>query len=96
MPQALPDKHHQKFNYQRNALCWLAVKFEREKFYSGPGIEPGPLALCAIVLLLRHPGQLLIQVELISLSGRKHKIFFHYWSFKYMNAYLYMSQSLWS
>ena len=35
--------------------------FEREKFYLGPGIEPGPLALRARALPLRHPGQLLIQ-----------------------------------
>ena len=37
------------------------MKFEREKFYPGPGIEPGPLALRASALPLRHPGQLLIQ-----------------------------------
>ena len=37
------------------------MKFEREKFYPGPGIEPGPLALRASVIPLRHPGQLLIQ-----------------------------------
>ena len=37
------------------------MKFEREKFYPGPGIEPGPLALHATVLPLCHPGQLLIQ-----------------------------------
>ena len=36
-------------------------KFERKKFYPGPGIEPGPLALRAIALPLRHPGQLPIQ-----------------------------------
>ena len=37
------------------------MKFEREKFYPGPGIEPGPLALRASALPLRHPGQLPIQ-----------------------------------
>ena len=46
---------------QRNALCWLVVKFEREKFYPGPRIEPRPLALRASALPLRHPGQLPIQ-----------------------------------
>ena len=39
----------------------IVVKFEREKFYPGPGIEPGPLALRASVLPLRHTGQLPIQ-----------------------------------
>ena len=34
---------------------------EREKFYPGPGIEPGPLALSASALPLRYPGQLPIQ-----------------------------------
>ena len=28
------------------------VKFEIEKFYPGPGIEPGPLALCASALTI--------------------------------------------
>ena len=37
------------------------LKFEREKFYPGPGIEPCPLALRASALPLRHAGQLLIQ-----------------------------------
>ena len=37
------------------------MKFEREKFYPGPGIEPGPLALRVSALPLRHPGQLPIQ-----------------------------------
>ena len=37
------------------------MKSEREKFYPGPRIEPGPLALRASALPLRHPGQLLIQ-----------------------------------
>ena len=37
------------------------MKFEREKVYPGPGTEPGPLALRASTLPLRHPGQLLIQ-----------------------------------
>ena len=37
------------------------VKFEREKFYPGPGIEPGHLALRASALPLRHPGQLPVQ-----------------------------------
>ena len=40
---------------------WLGVKFEREKFYPGPGIEPGPLALHDCALPLHHPGQLPIQ-----------------------------------
>ena len=34
---------------------------EREKFYPGPGIEPGPLALRASALPLSYPGQLPIQ-----------------------------------
>ena len=45
-------------------LIWSNVnveKFEREKFYPRPGIEPGSLALRASALPLRHPGQLLIQ-----------------------------------
>ena len=50
-----------KFDYQRNALSWLVLKFHREKFYPGPGIELGPLALRASALPLRHPGQLPIQ-----------------------------------
>ena len=37
------------------------MKFQREKFYPGPGIEPGPLALRASALPLRHPVQLPIQ-----------------------------------
>ena len=37
------------------------MKFEIEKFYPGPGIEPGPLALRASALPLRHAGQLPIQ-----------------------------------
>ena len=37
------------------------MKFEREKFYPGPGIEPGLLALRTSALPLRHPGQLPIQ-----------------------------------
>ena len=37
------------------------VKFEIEKFCPRPGIEPGPLALRASALSLRHPGQLPIQ-----------------------------------
>ena len=32
------------------AVCWLDVEFEREKFYPGPGIEPGPLAFRANAL----------------------------------------------
>ena len=34
------------------------MKFEREKFYPGQGIEPGLLALRASAVPLRHPGQL--------------------------------------
>ena len=45
-----------------------SLKFEREKFYPGPGIEPGPLALRASALPLRHPGQLLIQGRINLLS----------------------------
>ena len=76
------------------------MKFEIEKFYPGALIEPGPLALRASALPLRHPGQLPIQgrinlfvpiFNITSLRGRKHEIFFHYWSFKYMNACLYMT-----
>ena len=43
------------------------MKSEREKFYPGPGIEPGPLALRASALPLRHPGQVPIH-ERINLS----------------------------
>ena len=43
-------------------------EIEREKFYPRPGIEPRPLALRASALPLCHLGQLLIKVELISLS----------------------------
>ena len=32
------------------AFCWLDVEFEREKFYPGPGLEPGPLAFSANAL----------------------------------------------
>ena len=39
------------------AVC----EIQREKFYSGPGIEPGSLDLRAITLPLRYPGQLPIQ-----------------------------------
>ena len=39
----------------------VIVKSEREKFYVGPGIVPGPLALRASALPLRYPGQLPIQ-----------------------------------
>ena len=39
----------------------LYLKFERENFYPGLGIEPWPLALCASALPLCHPGQLPIQ-----------------------------------
>ena len=45
--------------YQSITIYFL--KFEIEKFYPGPGIEPGPLALRAGALPLRHPGQLPIQ-----------------------------------
>ena len=37
------------------------MKFEREKFYPGPGIEPGPVALRASALPLRYAGELPIQ-----------------------------------
>ena len=33
------------------------MKFEIEKFYPGPGIEPRPLALRARTLSLSYPGQ---------------------------------------
>ena len=39
----------------------VLLKFQIEKFYPGPGIEPGPLALRASALPLRHSGQLPIQ-----------------------------------
>ena len=32
-------------------------RIEREKFYPGPGLEPGPLALRASALPLSYPGQ---------------------------------------
>ena len=37
------------------------MKFEIEKFYPGPEVEPGPLALRASALPLHHPGHLPIQ-----------------------------------
>ena len=37
------------------------MKFEIEKFYPGPGIELGSLALHASALPLGHPGQLPIK-----------------------------------
>ena len=43
-----------------------SCEIEREKFYPGPGIGPGPLALCASVLPLRYPGQLPIQGRIIN------------------------------
>ena len=43
-------------------VCLLAsCEIEREKFYPGPGIKPGPLALRASALPLRYLGQLPIQ-----------------------------------
>ena len=39
-----------KFHYPIRAVCWLDVEFEREKFYPGPGLEPGPLAFHANAL----------------------------------------------
>ena len=39
----------------------VTCEIERKKFYPGPGIEPGPLALRASALLLRYPGQLPVQ-----------------------------------
>ena len=46
------------------------MKFEKEKFYPGPGIEPGPLALRASALPLRHPGQVRVhdRINLLELS----------------------------
>ena len=38
-----------------------SCEIEREKFYPGPGIQPGSLALRASVLQLCYPGQLPIQ-----------------------------------
>ena len=38
-----------------------SCEIEREKFCPGPGIEPGPLALCASALPIRFPGQLPFQ-----------------------------------
>ena len=39
-----------KFNSQIKTVCWLVVEFQREKFYPGPGLEPGPLAFRANAL----------------------------------------------
>ena len=30
-------------------------RIEREKFYPGPGLEPGPLAFCASALIIKPP-----------------------------------------
>ena len=35
-----------------------SCEIEREKVYTGPGLEPGPLALRTSALPLRYPGQL--------------------------------------
>ena len=40
------------------AMPLACCEIEREKFYPGPGIEPGPLALRASALPLCYPGQL--------------------------------------
>ena len=37
-----------------------SCRIEREKFYPGPGPEPGPLALRSSALTTRYPGQVLI------------------------------------
>ena len=45
------------FSQQFNVDCITVekiVKFEREKFYPGPGIEPGPLVSRASALPLRQ------------------------------------------
>ena len=39
----------------------VEVKLKEKNFYPGPGLEPGPLALRASALPLRHPRQLPIQ-----------------------------------
>ena len=39
----------------------VPTKTRKKKFYPGPGIEPGPLALRASAVPLRHLGQLQIQ-----------------------------------
>ena len=44
------------------------MKFEIEKFYPGPGIEPGPLASRASALPLRQLGQLPIQGRIFLLQ----------------------------
>ena len=41
---------------------------EREKFYPGPGIEPGSPNLCAGTLSLSYPGQYRSMAELFSYS----------------------------
>ena len=49
-----------------------SCEIEREKFYPGMGIEPGPLALRANMLPLRYPGQLPIQGRISQLANRGH------------------------
>ena len=44
----------------KTVLIIKNTEIEREKFYPGPGIKPGPLALRASALPLRYPGQLMI------------------------------------
>ena len=38
------------FNIFPPFITVIILKFEIEKFYPGPGLEPGPLALCASAL----------------------------------------------
>ena len=48
----------------------VRFRIEREKFYPGPGIEPGSLALRASALPLRYPGELLIQGRINPYSAK--------------------------
>ena len=70
-----------KFNFQSNVLCWLVVKL-KQKILSWTRNWTRPYSFtcyCATITLSRPT----------SLSGCKHEIPYHYWSFKYMNACLY-------
>ena len=45
----------------KEGFRYLKRRTEREKFYPGPVLEPGPLAVRASALPLRHSGQLPMQ-----------------------------------
>ena len=48
----------------------VKCRIRREKFYPGPGLEPGPLAFRANVLPLSYPGQVQVhdRINLLEFS----------------------------